>query len=97
VEIQRSTDIELRHKHIFFWLWQRAYMSRRSIEELRDELKSLLRAQIESLADQTYFGLNNEVVWEQEVRLNRIREVSSEFLAALKRGRPGASHRATGE
>jgi hypothetical protein len=70
-------------------------MSRRSIEELRDELKSLLNAQTESLANQTFIGLDTEVVRQQEVRLNRIREVSSEFLAALKRGRSDTNQQAT--
>jgi hypothetical protein len=41
--------------------------------------------QIESLKAQTFGGLNEEQFREQAERLKRIREVSADFLAALKR------------
>jgi len=41
--------------------------------------------QIESLRAQTFGGLNEEQFREQAERLKRIREVSADFLAALKR------------
>ena len=41
---------------------------------------------IESLEKETFGGLNEEDLRQQEERLKRIREVSADFLAALKRG-----------
>ncbi len=60
-------------------------MDRRSIEELRDELRRLMLEHIESLEKETFGGLSKEDVRQQEERLKRIREVSADFLAALKR------------
>ncbi len=60
-------------------------MDRRSIEELRDELRRLMLEHIESLEKETFGGLSKDDVRQQEERLKRIREVSADFLAALKR------------
>jgi hypothetical protein len=60
-------------------------MDNRSVEELRNELERLMGEQIESLEAQTFGGLNEEQLREQAERLKRIREVSADFLAALKR------------
>ena len=60
-------------------------MDGRSAKELRDELNRLLLEQIESLKSATFIGLSPEDLRREEVRLKRIREVSADFLAALKR------------
>jgi hypothetical protein len=62
-------------------------MGERSLEELRDELKRLMLEHIASLEAETFAGDNQEALGEQEERLKRIREVSADYLAALKRGR----------
>jgi len=62
-------------------------MERRGVEELREELGRLMRQHLESLNQQTFGGLTDELLLQQEERLKRIREVSAEFLAALKRER----------
>ena len=59
-----------------------------SIEELRDELQRLMQEQIESLARQTFLGISPEEVRQEKKRLLRIREVSADFLEALKRMAP---------
>jgi hypothetical protein len=46
-----------------------------------------MREHLESLNQQTFGGLTDELLLQQEERLKRIREVSAEFLAALKRER----------
>ncbi len=60
-------------------------MDRRSTAELRDELHRLMTEQMESLQKQTFTWLDETEVKQQEERLRRIREVSADFLAALKR------------
>jgi hypothetical protein len=60
-------------------------MESRNAEELRDQLNRLLMEEIESLKKQTFGGLNEEELREQEQRLKRIRELSADYLAALKR------------
>ena len=60
-------------------------MNRCNVEELRDELRRLMLEHIESLEKEVFGGLNKEDVRQQEERLKRIREVSADFLAALKR------------
>ncbi|MGE5114608.1 MAG: hypothetical protein ACM3JB_27420 [Acidobacteriaceae bacterium] len=59
-------------------------MERGDLKELRDELERLMLAQIESLRAQTFGGLSEEQLREQDARLKRIREVSADYLAALK-------------
>jgi hypothetical protein len=60
-------------------------MSGRSIEELREELNRLMLEQIESLKKQTFVVLTQEELRQQEELLKRIREVSADLIAALKR------------
>jgi hypothetical protein len=59
-------------------------MAGRSLEEIRDELERLMLEQVESLKAQTFGGLNQEELRKQDDRLKRIREVSADFLSALK-------------
>jgi hypothetical protein len=61
-------------------------MGDRSIEDLRDELDHLMREHIESMKKQVYLGRDEAKFRDQEQRLKRIREVSADYLAALKRG-----------
>jgi DNA invertase Pin-like site-specific DNA recombinase len=60
-------------------------MSGRSSEELREELNRLMLEQIESLKKQTFVVLTQEELRQQEELLKRIREVSADLIAALKR------------
>jgi hypothetical protein len=60
-------------------------MDGRRVEEIRRELERLMREQLESLEAQTFGGLGEEELQQQKARLNRIREVSADFLAALRR------------
>jgi len=62
-------------------------MDGRSTEEIRDELEGLMREQIESLQAQTFGGLSEEELREQQERLKRIRELSADYLSAVKRNR----------
>jgi hypothetical protein len=57
-------------------------------ESLRDELEQLMREQIESLTRQTFLGITEEELKQEEERLKRIREVSADFLKALKKITP---------
>lgn len=63
-------------------------MDRPSVEQLRDELGRLMQEQIESLARQTFVGITQAELEEERERLKRIREVSADFLEALKRSAP---------
>jgi hypothetical protein len=63
-------------------------MDGRSAKELQEELTRLMLDQIESLKKETFVGLSPEELRQQEERLKRIREVSADFLAALKRNGP---------
>jgi hypothetical protein len=63
-------------------------MAGRSAGELREELSRLMEEQVESLKKQTFLGLDHADLRKEEARLKRIREVSAEFLAALKRESP---------
>ena len=65
-------------------------MESRSVEGLRDELNRLMAEQIESLKKQAFVGLNEADAQEQEERLKRIREVSADYLAALKEQPPSS-------
>jgi hypothetical protein len=60
-------------------------MDRPSVEKLSAELERLMREQIESLARQTFLGITAEELLPEKERLQRIREVSADFLEALKR------------
>jgi hypothetical protein len=63
-------------------------MQGQSAEEIRDELNRLLAEEMESLKRQTFGGLTPDEFRDQEVRLKRIRELSADYLAALKRSEP---------
>ena len=60
-------------------------MSSRSTKELQEELNRLMLEQIDSLNKETFIGLTPAELRQQEERLKRIREVSADFLQALKR------------
>lgn len=63
-------------------------MADRTSEEMREELNRLLAEQIESLKKQTFEGIEPAEMIEQEHRLKRIREVSADYIAALRREHP---------
>jgi hypothetical protein len=52
---------------------------------MRQELDRLMLEQIESTKQQTFGGLTAQEMQQQEDRLKRIRELSADYLAALKR------------
>jgi hypothetical protein len=57
----------------------------RSPAELQNELRRLMLKHIESYKRETFGGLSKEEVRQQEEGLKRIRELSADFIAALKR------------
>jgi len=59
-------------------------MKRRSVEELREELKALMTEHIETLKKETFVRLTDEESYRHEELLQRIREVLADYLAALK-------------
>jgi hypothetical protein len=63
-------------------------MEGRSLKEIRDELERLLLEQVASLKAQTFGGLTEEELCAQDERLKRIRELSADFLSALKNDLP---------
>jgi hypothetical protein len=65
-------------------------MDHRDVGELRNELSRLMLEHIESLKQEAFGGLSEELLREQEERLKRIREVSADFLVALKQNNPKA-------
>jgi hypothetical protein len=60
-------------------------MESRSAEDMRDELNRLTLEHIESLKTETFLGTSEKALLEREERLKRIRKVSADFLAALKK------------
>ena len=56
-----------------------------NVERLRDELTRLMLEHIESMKTRTFLGIGPEDVRREKQRLQRIREVSADFLEALKR------------
>jgi|GraSoi_2013_40cm_1033754.scaffolds.fasta_scaffold55611_2 hypothetical protein len=56
-----------------------------SVEKLRDELERLMLEHIESMQKQTFLGISPEELLCERERMKRIREVSADFLEALKR------------
>lgn len=54
------------------------------LEALRQELEELMHAQLESLKTETFGGLSEDESRRQGESLSRIREVSADFLMALK-------------
>jgi recombinational DNA repair ATPase RecF len=63
-------------------------MAGRSIKELREELSRLMDEQIATLKKERFGGLSASEIRKQEELLTRIREVSADYLAALKRNDP---------
>jgi hypothetical protein len=59
-----------------------------SVDKLRDELEGLMKEHIESTQRRTFLGITPEEVLQEKERLERIREVSAEFLKALQKLRP---------
>ena len=62
-------------------------MAGRSLQELSDELNRLMLEHMEEVKEETFVGLSEEGLRQQEERLKRIRQVSADFIAALKRSR----------
>ena len=56
-----------------------------SVDKIRDELERLMKEHIESTQRRTFLGITPEEVLQEKERLERIREVSAEFLEALKK------------
>jgi hypothetical protein len=63
-------------------------MGNRSAKEIGEELYRLMLEQMESLKKETFLQLTGEEIRQQQERLQRIREVSADFLAALRRNEP---------
>ncbi len=63
-------------------------MRRRSFEKVRNELTRLTSEQLESLKKRTSAGQDKAELRQEEARLNRIREVTSEISAVLKKNLP---------
>jgi hypothetical protein len=61
-------------------------MDRQSVEQLGNELSRLMAEQIASLEKQTFLGFDEKEFRKERDRLKRIRELSSDYLAALRRG-----------
>jgi hypothetical protein len=59
-----------------------------SVDKLRDELERLMKEHIEATERRTFLGITPEEVLQEKERLERIREVSAEFLRALKKLQP---------
>jgi hypothetical protein len=59
-----------------------------SVDKLRDELERLMKEHIEATQRRTFLGITPEEVLQEKERLERIREVSADFLHALKNLRP---------
>ncbi|MGA7634049.1 MAG: hypothetical protein WCB11_25065 [Terriglobales bacterium] len=60
-------------------------MGERKIKEIREELERLMLQQVDMLKKQAFVGRNEKESREQQELLKRIREVSADYLAALKR------------
>jgi hypothetical protein len=59
-----------------------------SLETIRTELERLMREQVEALANRTFLGNSAEELQQERDRLKRIRELSADFLEALKKVSP---------
>ncbi|MGA2389286.1 MAG: hypothetical protein ABSF97_10015 [Candidatus Sulfotelmatobacter sp.] len=53
-------------------------------KKIHEELARLMREQVESLANRTYLGITPEELNLERKRLQRIREVSADYLEVLK-------------
>ena len=56
-----------------------------NVDKLRDELAGLMKEHIESMKRVTFLGISPEDVRQHTERLQRIREVSADFLEAIKK------------
>jgi hypothetical protein len=63
-------------------------MNSATVEKLRDELERLMQEHIEAMERRTFIGITEEEVLQEQKRLERIREVSADFLAALRHLQP---------
>jgi hypothetical protein len=59
-------------------------MANRRLQELNEELQRLMLEEVQSLRAQTFGGMSKDGLQKQKERLQRIREVSADLLAALK-------------
>lgn len=55
------------------------------LEQLRDALERLMREHIESMKKQTFLGITLEELRQEKERMQQIREVSADYLEALKK------------
>jgi hypothetical protein len=60
-------------------------MSGRTAKELGEELQRLMSEHLEHLRNRTFGSVSEEEYRQQEARLGRIRELSADYLSALKR------------
>lgn len=60
-------------------------MKRRRKNEAKRELDELMREHLESLSNEEFVQATHEDLRRQEERLNHIREVAADYLAAVKR------------
>lgn len=60
-------------------------MTERTAKELADELDRLMSEHLEHLRRRTFGLVSENEYQEQETRLRRIREVSADYLSALRR------------
>ena len=57
-------------------------------KNLRDELLRLFRENLQRLETQVFVGITSDELRQHKERMERIREVSADFLEALKRTLP---------
>jgi hypothetical protein len=55
------------------------------LEQLRNTLERLMQEHIESMKKQTFLGISPEELHQEKERMQRIREVSADYLQALKK------------
>jgi hypothetical protein len=55
------------------------------LEKLRDELERLMQEHIESMKTRTFLGISPQELQQEKERMQRIREVSADYLEALKK------------
>jgi hypothetical protein len=60
-------------------------MSGPTVEELREELARLMREYLDSVKRETFVTLSQEEIRQQTELMKRIREVSADYLASLKK------------
>jgi hypothetical protein len=59
-------------------------MKRRSADELKQELQKLMREHLDSLRNREFLAPSREQLQNEEELLTRIREVSADYLVAMK-------------